>query len=351
MVHTCSDIFCRRGIPAPTRLFAHHNLSLSTELPVEKPPGYVLSPFRVSGIIVGTMFNFKKFSSRSIGFGAVVLLALGTVVASAASPSDIHITPDGTFSATNVVVYQKAGTGNFFSRVTWGDAYVRVTVLAHNDTAVTKAHGEPATSNDIQEKDVLDVEGRLSSGEGALMVYATRIRDTSLQVETKTLSGTVAGVNADTSSLVLSNKIFGATTTVVLLPSAIIQKGVRTINLSDVFAGDRILSVSGTYDYSKNTFSANLVEVYQDKSIFVLKNFEGKLKSVSAAVLPTTLVVTVGNTDYTVYLGGSAGVLRNNKKAVSLSRFVAGDTVRLYGAIRQTNFTEIDASVVRDLDF
>lgn len=296
------------------------------------------------------MFSLKKFS-LPIGLCAILLSAFGATVAFAAAPSDIHITPDGKFSATNVVVFQKAGTSNFFSRVTWNDAYVRVTVLAHSDTVITKAHGEPASVNDIREKDVLDVEGRLSSGEGALTIYATRIRDTALQVESKTLSGTVVSTDPANSSLVLSNKIFGATTTVMLAPSATIQKGVRTISLSELVPGDRIPSVSGSYDYSKNIFSASLVEVYQDKSIFVPRNFQGTLKSVSTTALPAMLTITVGNADYTVYLAGSSSVLRNNKKPTTLSRFVVGDTVRLYGAIRQTNFSEIDASIARDLNF
>lgn len=91
--------------------------------------------------------------------------------------------------------------------------------------------------------------------------------------------------------------------------------------------------------------------MYQDKSIFVERNFQGTLKSVSTVVLPATLVVTVGATDYTVYLADSSSVLRNNRKPTTLSRFVVGDTVRFYGAIRETNFEEIDAEVVRDLNF
>lgn len=287
-----------------------------------------------------------------LGLGAGFFLALGATAAYAASPSELRISPDGKFYATNVVVFQKAGTSNFFSRVTWGNnVYVRITVLAQKDTAITKAHGEPATASDIKEKDILDVEGRLSSGEGVLIINATRIRDTSLQVESKTISGTVASVSPENSSLVLANTRFGATTTVMLATSTLIQKGVRIIGIREISKGDRILSASGNYDYSRNIFSASLIEVYQDKSIFVPRNFQGTLKSISATTLPATLVVGVGNADYTVYLAEGASVLNSSKKPTSLTRFVAGDTVRFYGGIRQTNFSEIDAEVVRDLNF
>lgn len=297
------------------------------------------------------MRTLKKLSLRDISLGAILFLALGAGVAFAASPSDIHIKPDGTFSATNVVVYQKAGTSNFFSRVTWGDAYVRVTVLANKDTVITKAHGEPAAVSDIREKDVLDVEGKLSSGEGALTIKAARIRDTSLQIESKNISGTVVSVNAENSSLVLSNRTFGATTTVALSPSAIIQKGVRSIVLNDVVPGDVILSASGAYNYTKNTFSTSLLEVYQDKSIFTPRNFQGTLKSISTTTLPAAITVKVGDTDYTVYIAAGSIVLNSGRKPAGLSRFVAGDTVRFWGAVREADFGEIDAEIVRDLNF
>ena len=297
------------------------------------------------------MRTLKELSLQGIGFGAILFFAIGAGAAYAASPSDIHIKPDGTFSATNVVVYQKAGTSNFFSRVTWGDAYVRVTVLANKDTVITKAHGETATVGDIREKDVLDVEGKLSSGEGALIINAASIRDTSLQVESKTLSGTVVGVNPEQSSFILSNQMFGATTTVILSSSVPIQKGARAISLSDISSGDKILSVSGSYDYPKNAFSATSMEVYQDKTMFTARNFQGTLKSISGTTLPATLAVEVGDTNYTVSVAADSSVLRNNRKPTTLSRFVIGDTVRFYGAIRETNFEEIDAEIVRDLNF
>jgi len=297
------------------------------------------------------MASFSRLSIHILVLTAVLLAVFSATTVYAASPSDIHIKPDGTFSATNVVVYQKAGTSNFFSRVTWGDAYVRVTVLANKDTVITKAHGETATVGDIREKDVLDVEGKLSSGEGALTINATRIRDTSLQVESKTLSGTVVGVNPDNSSFVLSNQTFGATTTVILSSSVPIQKGARAISLGDISSGDRILSVSGSYDYPKNAFSATSMEVYQDKTMFTARNFQGTLKSISATILPATLTVEVGTTDYTVYIAEGSDIWNSRRKPASLSRFVAGDTVRFYGTIRETNFEEIDAEIVRDLNF
>ena len=119
----------------------------------------------------------------------------------------------------------------------------------------------------------------------------------------------------------------------------------------DITAGDKILSVAGLYDYPSNTLTASNVEVFQSKTIFKPRNFEGTLKSISGTTLPVSLVVTVGSTDYTIYLNEKASVLKNNKKPTTLTRFVVGDTVRAYGSIRETNLTEIDAEIVRDTNF
>ena len=216
---------------------------------------------------------------------------------------------------------------------------------------ILKAHGEIASVNDIREKDILDVEGTLYSGDGVLIINATRIRDNSLQVESKNISGTVISVNQEQTSLVLSNKIFGASTTVLLSPSAIIKKGARIIGFNDISSGDKILSAPGAYDYTSNTFTASSIEVFQEKNIFKERNFQGTLKSISGTSIPAVLTVAIGDTNYTVYLGVGAEVWNSRKKPSSLTRFVVGDTVRFYGAIRPTNLEEIDASILRDLNF
>ena len=93
------------------------------------------------------------------------------------------------------------------------------------------------------------------------------------------------------------------------------------------------------------------MEVYQDKAVFKAQNFQGTLKSLSGTALPASAVITVGKSDYTVYLPASAKVMSKNRAATTLQRFTAGDTVRFYGSIRQTNLQEIDAEILRNLNF
>lgn len=285
---------------------------------------------------------------RGAGLAVILFISLSASSAHASAPSDIHITSDGKFTATNVIVFQKASNNVFFTRVTWSDTFLRVTILTHADTVITKAHGEKATGGEVSEGDILQVEGVLSSGNGGLIVDAKKVIDTSLQIESKVVSGTVKSVSG--SSFVLPNKVFGDTTT-VLVGTSTIQKGVRNIAVSDLRAGDKILSVEGAYNYSTNALSATSIRVYQDQAVFLQRNFQGILKSLSGTTLPITATIAVDGANYTVSFASGTTILNNAKTAASLSRFVVGDTVRFYGSIRPTNLTEIDASVFRDINF
>jgi hypothetical protein len=59
----------------------------------------------------------------------------------------------------------------------------------------------------------------------------------------------------------------------------------------------------------------------------------------------------IDGTTYTVHLSAKTSVLNTAKKPANLVRFVVGDTVRLFGAIRKDSLTTIDAEVIRDLAF
>ena len=266
-----------------------------------------------------------------------------------ASASEIHILPSGEFSVKGLAVFQKSGP-NLFTRASWGTAFIRVVVLVSSSTAIVKNHGEVASVGDIKEGQILDVDGTLAASGDNMIVNATRVRNTSLLRESKTISGTVLSIDRGASSLVLPNASLG-TTTVSVGASTPIKKGARSIQFGDIAVGDKVVSVSGTYDYETGILTATALEIFQDKTIFTPRNFEGTLKSISGTTLPATLVVTVADTDYTVYLAKGASVLKKNRAAATLGRFVVDDTVRFYGAIRQANFTEVDAEIVRDLNF
>ncbi len=291
----------------------------------------------------------KLFARYAAAVTLGVLCAAGA--AQAAPASEIRIATDGTFSAKNVVITQKSDAA-LYTRVTWGNAFVRLTVLVAKQgtpTVLTKNNGGSATYDDLQVGDILSVDGTLSGGSDSLLVNATKVADLSLNKEPKTISGVVKSIDYS-GSFVLADKKLG-TVKVLADGYTTVTKGMRTIALGEVSAGDKILSASGTYDFTTKTLTATSTVVYQDPTVFKIKNFEGTLKSLSGTTLPATAVVTVGKSDYTMYLTDVAKVTNKAKVVVSLTRFTVGDRVTLSGKIRQTNLFEVDADSIRNLSF
>lgn len=277
----------------------------------------------------------------------VALLSLLPLSASAAS-SEIHFTTDGKLTAKNLTVFQKSGN-NLFTRATWDKAFIRVTVIPNASTTVTKAHGEIGTLAEIKEQDILDVEGSLVPGADTIVINVSAIRDHNLQTAGKTLTGTILSIDQNARLFTINDKSFGRTS--VAVSGASIMKGVRSITFSDLKVGDKVTFATGAYDYAHATLTADSIAIYQDTSVFKPQNFQGTLKSLSGTTLPATAVITVGKTDYTVYFAADTAVLNNARRSTTLTRFVAGDTVRFYGAIRETNLTEVDSDTFRDLNF
>ncbi len=275
----------------------------------------------------------------------LALLAPG--LASAAS--EFHATIKGEISAKGLVVMQKSGT-TLFVRATWEDSFLRLVVTTNTATEITKNYGEKATLEDIEVGHLIDVDGKIVTGGESITITASKIRDVALVRESKSFSGSVKRIDSVSQSFVLADKTLGDVT-VIVLPSTPIAQGKRQVPFSTLKVGDKIISISGTYDYSSKILSPTAIELYQSKDVFLAKNFEGTLKSVSGTTLPTQLIVSVGGTEYTVFLPAKGIVLSKSKSATSLKRFAEGDKVRFYGAIRETNLSEVDAEVVRDLNF
>src|SRR3989344_3753840 len=284
------------------------------------------------------------------GVAAIILGFFST--AFAAPSSELKISSDGTFMAQNIVVMQKADT-NLFARGVWGNAFVRLTILTSPvgvPAKITKKNGGIASVAVIREGDILSVEGSLAQGADYLLVNAKSIQDLSLLVEEKRVSGSVHSVNYGARSFALTDKVLGVVT-VYATSSAKVTKGARTLTVGEIVQGDRVLSASGTYDYTTHVLNASAVELHQDQSVFAAKNFQGTLKSLSGTTLPASLTVAVGDTTYTVYLSAKDSVMSKNRTPVSLTRFVAGDTGRFYGSVRKTDLKELDAIILRDLNY
>lgn len=288
-----------------------------------------------------------KIFARAI---IIVALALAALPAAAATLPELHIMTDGSFVAKNVSVYQKSGT-TLFCRATWGNAFVRFTVFTSPNLVsaqVLRNHGGTTTVDEIEQGDFISIEGSLVPAADSLQINAKKIVDFNLNKEPKTVSGTIGKTTLG--ALTLVTKTLG-TVALSFSTDTAITKGIRTLDPSQLVVRDKVLSASGIYNYASSTFAVSKMDVFQDKSVFKARTFEGTIRTISGAALPASLVVDTPNASYTVYLAAGAQVLNTARAAVNLSRFAVGDKVRFFGSIRQDNLANVDATIIRDLNF
>jgi hypothetical protein len=260
----------------------------------------------------------------------------------AALGSEVNITKDGAANVSSVKVMQIFGS-TLATRLYWGDAFVRLTVKTSNKTGFFRGTGETTTIKEIAEGDFLDVTGMLEPGSSALTIIASSVKNSSVQKKQTTFSGKVVSVD-------LVNRRFGldvlkvGTVTVNISTTTQFVKGNRILDLEHVKVGDTITKTSGDYDLNTKTLVAQSVLTYVDLTYYSAQNFEGKLESVSA----TSIKVLFNGVSYTVNMTNKTVLLNKNRNAVLLSRFVVGDTIRIFGAIQEIDEPVINAEIIRN---
>jgi len=258
----------------------------------------------------------------------------------------VTITNAGTVSIKGAQVLQLAGP-TFFTRIYWGDVFLRVIIRTDSGAKLTRYSGAPATLGEIAVGDYLNVEGRLTASASTLDVTANEVRNWSLKTDQSRFSGKITALASDGTQATMRTKTnslitlhFSATTT--------ITKGNLTIPVSRLRVGDSVLSAEGTYTIPTSVLEVENMKIYQDVSIYKPRNFSGIWKGAQNTTLPTSVIVTIGGVDYTVYLSLKSQVWNNLKSPTALSRFLSGDTVRLYGQLRESLNPVIDAEIIRN---
>lgn len=279
---------------------------------------------------------------------------------------EVHIKQDGMMTMRGAKVDQIVGT-TFFLQLKWGQLPMRFTMKTDTKTEVRKRYGGAAAVAQIKVGDYLDAEGDFFVGSDFFGLTAKNVKDWSLQEEREMFSGTIVEISPDATftlrtppgKIILvrpatpnqssqnSDATGQATTT--------IRKGSVSIPWSRLMKGDTVPLANGVYDYAKNTLTAGELIIFQPKTAFAARNYEGVLKYIEVPRLPTSLTVTAEGADYTVRLTEKTAVQRKNRAPAEIARFVAGDTVRFYGALREEEKTLrdeliVDAEVVRNLN-
>jgi uncharacterized membrane protein len=288
-----------------------------------------------------------------LSFDNMMKIILATVIfllpiQALALSSEVHIYKDGKVSMKGVKVMQLAGP-TFFTRLYWGDAFVRLTVKTNSGTVFYRATGEKTTLSEVAVEDILDLEGELEPGGSALVIIPKTVKNTSVVKEQSVLSGKVTSIDINKNSFTLESKSRGEVS-VNLLDNSHFIKGNRNIDLNRLKIGDDITKVDGDYDYSNKSIKAQRVVAYVDLKTFEPKVHIGNLTAIGGTNLPTELSVNISGSNYKVNLRKDASMLNKAWGRTSLSRFVVGDTIRIWGAIREVDELIIDAEVVRNLN-
>ncbi|MSU45253.1 MAG: hypothetical protein EXS47_01330 [Candidatus Zambryskibacteria bacterium] len=284
---------------------------------------------------------------NSITFLFIVVGFVLITPQSALAGSVISITKEGVASFTEAKVMQLVG-GTIFARLYWGEAYIRFTIKTDSRTKFYRGTGEVTTISEIVEGNLLDVTGELESGSNTLTLITSSIKNSSVQKQQTNASGKVVSVDLGLRKFILDSKVLGVIN-INVKPETSFVKGNRTLDLEHFFVGDMVTKVSGDYDLSTKTLVADSVLTYVDPAYYKAKNFEGVLQVVSGVSVPTSLRVMVGKTSYTVNLREKTSILKKNRSAGSLNRFVVGDNLRIYGSIVEVDEPIIDAGIVRNM--
>ena len=303
-----------------------------------------------------TMLKMLAFTALVVVTGAFGLSADAATIPTTETlvndgASQIYVDRNGYAVIGGIKVMQVAGS-TYFSRLIWGESFVRITVKANSKTKFANKYGEPMLAKEIAEGDILVVEGELESASQTITVIPSVIRDISNQTQNNEFSGTVSNIRLDSDTFTLTTKTKGAITISVNNgTSTQIRKGSRIINLSSLRNGDKVTKVDGVLNHATNQMIARSVVVYVDMKTFKPRNFEGKIKEISGTTLPLIFTATVGGVDYSVKLNESTIIMNNLRKSVKLSRFEAGDKVRFYGEIEESDSLVIGkVEIIRNLD-
>jgi len=264
-----------------------------------------------------------------------------------AQRSSLSISAEGDVALTNMKVIKIAGS-TLFGRTVWGQSAIPWTIRTDKNTTFFKETGTKSILADVSEGDYLDIVGKLLTGGDILNIEAEKITNHALVEDHKEFQGVVSAINLDKKLFVLLQK--SGVPVAVRVGGTTFLKGKIYINFNELNIGDRILSVSGTYNIQTKELEAEKVLIFQDTSIFKPRLFTGVIESIGSAEIPTTISLKSGKKTYTLVLNDKTEIINKARKPIKLSRFEVGDFIRIWGAIRETDLSMIDVEVARNME-
>ncbi len=256
------------------------------------------------------------------------------------STLEVHINDNGKTLVRGAKV--TAVSGNTITATTaWGSVSMAWTVNTNAGTEFVRKAGGASNISEVSVGDFISFYGMLVTTTSGFTVNADIVKDWSVQAISGSFNGTVQSVNVSANSFVLASNERG-TVTVMVSGQTSVMKGDAAAVFADIVAGASV-QVKGVWNTQTNTIAASRVTIKVPK--IEARTFEGTIKSISATTLPTVIVLTVDNIDYTVNVAANISILNNLWLTTSLANFHVGDRLRVYGTVSGTT---IQASVVRD---
>jgi hypothetical protein len=279
----------------------------------------------------------KSLMTAGMALVGVALVGGISFASTNTMPSELHVAKDGKVSVEGAKV--TAVSGNTISvLLSWGGANLSGNIQTDANTKFVREKNGGSSLSEIVVGDLLSLKGTLLSLSGQATMMASSVKDWSIR-EVSNFSGTVASIDVNAKTFVLA-KTDGNVT--VSAASAQFLRGKNAMALVDLRVNDKV-TVKGVLNRTNNTVTAKSITAKAAEP----RIFEGKVKSVASTTLPTTMVVTVGNTDHTVRVAADTSLLNRFWLRLGISGIAAGDTVRIYGS--ESADGSIDATVIRDV--
>lgn len=257
------------------------------------------------------------------------------------STLEIHIFDNGKVLVRGAKV--TAVSGNTVSATTaWSSTSIAWTVATDGSTEFVRRSSGQSGVSEITVGDYISFNGDLVATGSGFTVNASVLKNWSTQ-QKKSASFIGKVLSLGTNSFVLTAEEHG-NVTVGVTSTTSFTKGDSNAAFGDIHVGDKVLA-SGIFNNALLTLEATKIKIYVDKNA-EQHTFEGSLKTLPGAALPTYFVLTLSeNTDVTVNLPVGISIVNKSYLVAALSDFRTGDKIRVWGL--QAGST-IDATVVRN---
>jgi hypothetical protein len=277
--------------------------------------------------------------------------ALAQTLAPDPKTPEIHIGRNGKTTIEGLRVVQIANT-TIFGRTTWDESFIRWTIKTDAKTDIKKRFGDSIKVSDLKDGDYLSIEGSVEGG-NSISIIATKIINWSDYTSISTYSGLIKRIDEVGKKITVSTAR-GLDIVVTISPETVVYRNKREINSNYLKIGDKVSDITGLYNSSTGVMAASKIFTEINPSIFAEQNYQGKLITVpNPNVSPVTFSVEINGKEYTVILNSGYTVLNSKREKTTFTRFLAGDTIRLWGAIRSDDdeLSTIYADLVRNLNF